>query len=237
MSGAPVTIQLALVSHTNNGKTTLARTLLGADVGQVRDAAHVTALAEAHPLMATQNGDRLVLWDTPGFGDSVRLMKRLAMTGNPIGWFLREVVDRYRDRPFWLSQQALRAARDEADVVLYLVNSTENPGDAGYIAPEMRILDWLGKPVLVLLNQMGPPRPLPEERAELLRWKDFMLEFGRVREVLPLDAFARCWVHERVFYDALGALRAPVLGLGRNQRAPFQAVDGSDGAAVVGCRA
>lgn len=209
MNGAPVTIQLALVSHTNNGKTTLARTLLGADVGEVRDAAHVTTFAESHALMQTQHGDRLVLWDTPGFGDSVRLMKRLAMTGNPLGWFLREVLDRYRDRPFWLSQQALRAARDEADVVLYLVNSTENPGDAGYIPAEMRILDWLGKPVLVLLNQMGPPRPLPEEKAELLRWKDFMLQFGQVREVLPLDAFARCWVHERVFYDALGALVEP----------------------------
>jgi hypothetical protein len=209
MSGAAVTIQLALVSHTNNGKTTLARTLLGTDVGEVRDAAHVTAFAESHALMQTQHGDRLVLWDTPGFGDSVRLMKRLAMTGNPLGWFLREVLDRYRDRPFWLSQQALRAARDEADVVLYLVNSTENPGDAGYIPAEMRILDWLGKPVLVLLNQMGPPRPLPEEHAELLRWKDFMLQFGQVRAVLPLDAFARCWVHERVFYDALGALVPP----------------------------
>ena len=209
MNGAPVTIQLALVSHTNSGKTTLARTLLGSDVGEVRDAAHVTTFASSHALMATQHGDRLVLWDTPGFGDSVRLMKRLAMTGNPLGWFLREVLDRYRDRPFWLSQQALRAARDEADVVLYLVNSTENPGDAGYIPAEMRILDWLGKPVLVLLNQMGPPRPLPEEQAELLRWKDFMLQFGQVREVLPLDAFARCWVHERVFYDALGALVGP----------------------------
>ncbi|WP_374585463.1 DUF3482 domain-containing protein [Pseudoduganella sp.] len=209
MSGPPATIQLALVSHTNNGKTTLARTLLGADVGEVRDAAHVTAFAESHTLMTTQAGDRLLLWDTPGFGDSLRLMKRLAMSGNPIGWFLREVVDRYRDRPFWLSQQALRAARDEADVVLYLVNSTESPGDAGYIPAEMRILDWLGKPVLVLLNQMGPPRPLAEEQAELLRWKDHMLQFGQVREVLPLDAFARCWVHERVFYDALGALVGP----------------------------
>ena len=209
MSAAPVTIQLALVSHTNNGKTTLARTLLGADVGQVRDAAHVTTFAESHMLMATPQGDRLLLWDTPGFGDSLRLMKRLAMAGNPIGWFLREVLDRYRDRPFWLSQQAVRAARDEADIVLYLVNSTENPGDAGYIPAEMRILDWLGKPVLVLLNQMGPPRPLQEEQAELLRWKDFMLQFGQVREVLPLDAFARCWVHERVFYDALGALVGP----------------------------
>jgi Domain of unknown function (DUF3482)/50S ribosome-binding GTPase len=200
------TIQLALISHTNNGKTTLARTLLGADVGEVRDAAHVTALAESHPLLDTPQGDRLLLWDTPGFGDSVRLMKRLAMAGNPIGWFLREVFDRYRDRPFWLSQQALRAARDAADVVLYLVNSAERPEDAGYLPSEMKILEWLDKPVLVLLNQMGPPRPAHEEQAEQQRWRAHLRQFPNVREVLPMDAFARCWVHEAVFYDSIAPL-------------------------------
>jgi hypothetical protein len=209
MNGKPETIQLALISHTNNGKTTLARTLLGADVGEVRDAAHVTVFAESHTLLANQEGDRLMLWDTPGFGDSVRLMKRLAMAGNPIGWFLREVLDRYRDRPFWLSQQALRTARDEADVVLYLVNSAERPEDAGYLAAEMHILAWLGKPVLVLLNQMGAPRPAAEEQGELQRWQEHVRQFPVVRQVLPLDAFARCWVHERVFYEALRLQVAP----------------------------
>ena len=136
MNDAPVKIQFALVSHTNNGKTTLARTLVGVDVGEVRDAAHVTTFAEAHPLQTSPAGDTLLLWDTPGFGDSVRLLKRLSLAGNPIGWFLREVFDRYRDRPFWLSQQALRAAKDAADVVLYLVNSSEDPRDAGYLPAE-----------------------------------------------------------------------------------------------------
>lgn len=205
----PVQIQFALVSHTNNGKTTLARTLLGMDVGQVRDAAHVTLTSDAHPLLTSPAGDALLLWDTPGFGDSVRLLKRLGMADNPIGWFLREVLDRYRDRPFWLSQQALRTARDSADVVLYLVNSAENPGDAGYLAAEMKILQWLDKPVLALLNQMGPPRPAPEEQAELQRWSGHLQAFPIVRQVLALDAFARCWVHERVFYEAVGPLLAP----------------------------
>jgi len=202
----PVDIQFALVSHTNNGKTTLARTLVGVDVGEVRDAAHVTVISEAHVLQTSAAGDRLLLWDTPGFGDSVRLLKRLASSGNPIGWFMREVFDRYRDRPFWLSQQALRAAKDAADVVLYLVNSSEDPRDAGYLAPEMKILEWLGKPVVVLLNQLGPPRPDEQEQAEQARWKDYLDQFGIVRDVLPLDAFARCWVHEDVFYDRVGKL-------------------------------
>ena len=204
MSATPVQIQLALVSHTNNGKTTLARTLLGTDVGEVRDAAHVTLSSDAHPLLTTPAGDALLLWDTPGFGDSVRLLKRLGIADNPIGWFLREVLDRYSDRPFWLSQQALRTARDAADVVLYLVNSAEHPGDAGYLAAEMNILQWLGKPVMVLLNQTGPPRPAPEEQAELMRWRRHLDAFPIVRKVLALDAFARCWVHERVFYEAVG---------------------------------
>ena len=209
MNDAPVQIQLALISHTNNGKTTLARTLLGVDVGEVRDAAHVTVSSDVHPLLSTSAGDTLLLWDTPGFGDSVRLLKRLGMADNPIGWFLREVLDRYRDRPFWLSQQALRTAKDAADVVLYLVNSAENPGDAGYLAAEMKILQWLGKPVVVLLNQTGRPRPAQQEQAELMRWSRHLEGFPIVRQVLALDAFARCWVHERVFYEAIGPLIAP----------------------------
>lgn len=206
MSLTPVQIQFALVSHTNNGKTTLARTLVGMDVGEVRDAAHVTVLAESHVLQATDAGDRLLLWDTPGFGDSVRLLKRLAMSGNPIGWFLREVFDRYRDRPFWLSQQALRTAKDSADLVLYLVNSSEQPRDAGYLPAEMKILEWLGKPVVVLLNQLGPPKSGHDEQAEQTRWRQHLNLYPIVRNVLPLDAFARCWVHEHVFYEAVEPL-------------------------------
>ncbi|MBV7539440.1 GTPase domain-containing protein [Duganella sp. sic0402] len=200
------TIQLALISHTNNGKTTLARTLMGVDVGEVRDAAHVTVHSEPHTLLATAEGDTLQLWDTPGFGDSVRLQKRLAQAGNPIGWFLREMLDRYRDRPFWLSQQALCAARDTADIVLYLVNSAEDPQDAGYVPAEMKILEWLAKPVVVILNQTGRPRPLAEEQADQARWRDHLRQYPAVREVLALDAFARSWVHERVFYASLTGL-------------------------------
>ena len=37
----PVDLSLSLVSHTNVGKTTLARTLLGRDIGEVRDEAQI----------------------------------------------------------------------------------------------------------------------------------------------------------------------------------------------------
>jgi hypothetical protein len=201
-----VAIDLSLISHTNVGKTTLARTLLARGVGEVRDAPHVTDTAEAHVMVETTEGDVLRLWDTPGFGDSARLAKRLQQSGNPIGWFLTEVWDRWRDRPFWSSQQAVRNVRDHADVVLYLVNAAEDPRDAGYVEPEMRILDWIGKPALALLNQAGEPRPRVVERAEEERWRSHLARFGLVREVLTLDAFARCWVQEGTLLRAVEAV-------------------------------
>jgi len=105
-----------------------------------------------------------------------------------------------------VSPASLRAAKEEADVILYLVNSSESPQDAGYLPSEMKILEWLDKPVAVLLNQMGPPRPGTEESGEQQRWRQHLSQFPVVKEVLPLDAFARCWVHEHVFYEAIGRL-------------------------------
>jgi len=197
-------IALSLISHTNAGKTTLARTLLGRDVGVVRDAQHVTQEATPYPLVDTQQGDALVLWDTPGFGDSARLARRLAQQGNPVGWFLSQVWDRFRDRAFFLSQQAVRNVREQADVVLYLVNASEAPEDAGYLAPEMDVLDWIGKPVIVLLNQTGRPRPRDEEQADEARWRDALGPRPTIRAVATLDAFARCWVQEIALFDLVG---------------------------------
>ena len=189
----PRTVNLSLVSHTNAGKTTLVRTLLQQDVGEVRDAAHVTEVATGY-LMLQAGSDTLMLWDTPGFGDTSRLVRRLRLTGNPIGWLLTQVWDRFRDRPLWSSQQAVRNARDEADVILYLVNASEDPAGAAYVPLEMEVLAWIGKPVLLLLNQTGPPSPDTEADEE--RWSRHLAEFSIVRGAITLDAFARCWVQE-----------------------------------------
>jgi GTPase Era involved in 16S rRNA processing len=152
------TVNLSLISHTNAGKTTLARTILQQDVGEVRDAAHVTQLATGY-IMVQAGDDTLMLWDTPGFGDTARLVSRLRLSGNPIGWLLGQVWDRFRDKPLWSSQQAVRNARDEADVILYLVNASEDPVGAAYVPLEMEVLSFIGKPVVLLLNRPGPRQP------------------------------------------------------------------------------
>ncbi len=188
-------VVLSLVSHTNAGKTTLTRTLLRRDVGEVRDAPHVTLFNEEHTLLRLPSAE-LRLWDTPGFGDSARLLKRLRRERNALIWFVSQTWDRITDRPLWCSQQALKNVRELADVVLYLVNAAEPPGSAGYLAAEMEILGWVGKPVVVLLNQLGAPRALEDELREVDAWREELRRWDVVRSVISLDAFTQCWVQE-----------------------------------------
>ena len=208
------TIALSLVAHTNVGKTTLARTLLGRDIGEVRDAEHVTHTAERHVLVESEYQgvlERLELWDTPGFGDSELLAKRMSQSGNPMGWFLSEVWDRLQNRAFWYSQRAVRHMLDESDVVLYLVNASEKPAKnldlLTYLDAELKVLDLIGKPVVVLLNQVadhnGVPTTPEAAEAELQRWKARVSEAKTVKDVLLLDAFTRCWVQEGRLLEAV----------------------------------
>lgn len=210
-------IALSLIAHTNAGKTTLARTLLQRDVGEVRDAPHVTEFSEDHLLLASPAGDELRLWDTPGLGDSVRLMRRLHLQGRALGWFMTEVWDRWRDRSFWSTQQALRHVREQSHVVLYLVNAAESPEAALYIEAEMELLAWLDKPLLVLLNQLGPPRAPAAEAQDVARWQRHVQGLRAGVQVLPLDAFARCWVQELTLLRAAQSLLdgAPAQAMGR----------------------
>lgn len=190
------TITLSLISHTNVGKTTLARTLLGKDIGDVRDDTHVTDMNEVHVMLETEEGFVLKLWDTPGFGNSARLLNRLKDIPRPTGWFHEEVWDRFKNKTEWCNKQAIQNVSEEADVVLYLVNASENPAEAGYVDCEMEILEWLSKPVIVLLNQVGPPREAEIEAEEEKLWECKLQRFEVVKFVMSLDAFGRCWVQE-----------------------------------------
>ena len=203
-------VNLSLISHTNAGKTTLARTLLRRDVGEVRDAPHVTTEVTAYELIATAQGDLLQLWDTPGFSGTERLATRLRQTANPVGWIMSQVWDRITDRDFFLSQRAVRNVRDTTDVVLYVVDASEDPATASYLDAEMRILGWIGKPVLVLLNQIGARHGAALEKdARVQAWQEHLGRYPWVRAVLGFDAFARCWVQEHTLLEQIAVLLPP----------------------------
>ena len=200
------TVGVGLISHTNAGKTTLARTLLRSDIGEIGDRAHVTDVSERHVLIESAQGDVLELWDTPGFGDSARLYQRLKGQADPIGWALTQLWDRYADRPFWSGQKALVSARQACDVILYVVNASELPEDARYVETEMKILDWLGKPVILVLNQVGPLRSQARSEAEVALWRSHLAAHSCVRGALSLDAFGRCWVQEDRLFALIESL-------------------------------
>jgi Domain of unknown function (DUF3482)/50S ribosome-binding GTPase len=209
MSAQKYQIALSLISHTNIGKTTLARTLLRKDIGLVADRAHVTLDNQKYTVLETGAGESLQLWDTPGFPNCRKILSRLQGTKNPIFRILTEVWDRFRDRPSWCAQQAVLNVQQDADVVLYLVNAAEEPNMAGYIAPELQLLEWIGKPVIVLLNQTGPPKDREEQQRLEQPWKDYFARYGFVRGVHSLDAFSRCWVQEGILFETIQSLLPP----------------------------
>ena len=199
-------IALSLVSHTNVGKTTLARTLLRRDIGEVRDAEHVTHTAEHHVLLEAvheQTLEQLTLWDTPGFGDSERIAKRMAQAGNPIAWFMSEVWDRFQNRDFWYSQRAVRHMVEASDVILYLINASAMASELNYLDAELKVLDLIDKPVVVILNHVEKKPELDQSAIDMQFWRDRTSQSQRVVDVLVLDAFTRCWVQEGGLMQAI----------------------------------
>ena len=192
-------IAISLAGHTNLGKTTLARTLLRRDIGVVEDRPHVTDLADGHRL-AGDDAAEILLWDLPGFGDSVKLRQRLEKTGF-LGW-LAQTFDRFRDRPLWCAQQSLKNAREQADIVLYLADAQADPFVSPEVPAELAALAWTNKPVVLVLNQAGLPDTARDE-ALIGRWREAMGHEHPPAAAFVLDGWSRCWVQEIQFLRSL----------------------------------
>jgi len=203
-SSAAKEINIMLVSHTNVGKTTLVRTLLGKDVGDVKDAPDITEATIAYDLVVDPVHGALRLWDTPGFGDSFRLAKRLRQKSGFISWIVREFWDRYRNPRLWRNQLVALDLRTRASVILYMVNSMERPVDAIYVEQELKVLEWIGKPVLAILNQNGDPKHVDQESANIVEWRNNLAGYPVVSKTLSLDSYTRCWLQELALIDEIG---------------------------------
>lgn len=212
-------IVLSLISHTNVGKTALARTLLREDVGEVKDSAHVTIIPEAYTLIE-RDGLIARIWDTPGFGSNLaKLAKRLRSSDNPVGWILHQVWDRAADKSLWCSQEAIRNVQSDADVVLYLVDASQSPESISYVDLEIEVIEWIKKPVVVFLNQTGEPNAEKDLKNESA-WREHLAKFEIVKSVSTLDAFTRSWTQEHhILEKAAGVLE------GKKQKAAFKLRD------------
>ena len=199
-------IGIFLVAHTNVGKTSLLRTLLGEDVGEIDDAPDVTKATLAYDLFVEQDLGALRLWDTPGFSDSFRLAKRLRQEHRWLAWGIREIWDRAFNRKLWQCQRLALDLRARADVILYPVNMQERPFEAVYVAPELQVLAWVGKPVLAILNQIGGSNGHVSDAERAVEWRTHLSNFPAVSGIANLDAYTRCWVQEVSLFDKIGHL-------------------------------
>jgi hypothetical protein len=190
---AGTTLRLAVVGHTNAGKTSLLRTLMRADdFGCVSRRPATTRQAEA-AILALGDGHALELVDTPGFEDSATLLDAVLAQRRAPRDSGRELLRRFLATPeagAALAQEA-KALRQllECELALLVVDAREPL--LGKYLDEFRLVGLLGLPCLIVLNFTASPTAAPA------RWRDAARESG-LPHVTSFDT---------VVFDAAGEQR------------------------------
>lgn len=165
-------LKVAVVGHTNTGKTSLLRTLTR-DVafGEVSNRPATTRDVEAVMLMV--DGEPAIeLFDTPGLEDSSGLLERLDELRqrqgvdwtDAIGLFLESEKEQVG---FGQEAKVLRRVID-CDVALYVIDARDRIH--GKHKDELEILGRCARPILPVLNFVAAPDADPEAwRAHLAR--------------------------------------------------------------------
>ena len=195
-------IRVAVVGHTNTGKTSLIRTLMRDDrFGEINDAAGTTRYVEKSSIFA---GDEevLILFDTPGFEDSSALLQQLddlektleaRLPADVLRAFI-EQADRFPD--FVQETKVLRQAIN-SDVLLYIIDVREPL--LGKYRDEVEILSKAGKPILPVFNFIAG------NSEALARWREQMAQFN-LHAALEFDSVAFDFEAEKRLYQKLQSL-------------------------------
>ncbi|MFA5520832.1 MAG: DUF3482 domain-containing protein [Castellaniella sp.] len=198
-----IPLRLAVVGHTNTGKTSLLRTLLrNPHFGEVRDEAGTTRHVESARLMV--DGQVIMeLFDTPGLEDSMALLDALESQFAGDG--------RRRDGPdmiaaFLDSPQARGRFEQEARVLrtllgcdagLYVIDARD-PVLAKH-RDELRLLSYCGRPVLPSLNFTREPGH------QIEAWREALARLG-LHVIVEFDTVAPALDGEQQLYERLSVL-------------------------------
>ena len=179
-------LRLAVVGHTNTGKTSLLQTLLRRrDFGEVSASGGTTRAVEAGEVVDDE-GTIAVLLDTPGFEESDRLRDAIESARTDRYDDPRTLLDRFLASPaasdeddLGLEAASVRAALD-ADVLLYAIDAR---GDSKpRHLDELAVLAATARPLVPVLNYAARPE------AHAARWR---------------SACARQGLHATVAFDAV----------------------------------
>lgn len=195
-------IKVALVGHTNTGKTSLLRTLTrDTTFGEVADRPGTTRHVEGARLRL--DGRAVLEWfDTPGMEDSIALLEyleRLDAPGERLDGPAR--IRRFLDTPeaHGRYEQEARVLNKmlDCDAALYVIDARDPV--LGKHRDELAILAACGRPLLPVLNFVNAPAHRADE------WRGAMARLG-LHAVVEFDTVAPPLDGEQQLYAKLGVL-------------------------------
>lgn len=195
-----MTIKMAVVGHTNTGKTSLIRTLLrSSDFGEVQDRAGTTRHAES-ALIPIDDHTGIELVDTPGLEDSSafrRYLESLRQDDFNQRTALEECIAQESSTPEF--EQEIKVVRQalQSHLLLYVIDCRE-PVFAKYL-DEIAVLQMAAIPILPVLNFIYTPESSVE------KWRDRLAELGLHAHV-AFDTVAYDFEAEKRLYQKLQTL-------------------------------
>lgn len=191
---------IAVVGHTNTGKTSLLRTLArDPRFGEVDDRPATTQSVQAIDLLDA-DGVAIRLFDTPGLEDALSLAallhKEMAPGDDPVPHIRRFVEGDHGNGRFEQEARVLRQML-HSDAALYVIDARE-PVLPKHRA-ELRLLAECGRPILPLLNFVAVDGANPDA------WRSQLAHSG-LHWVTAFDTVVFDFDAEVRVFDALAAL-------------------------------
>lgn len=203
MNRADRPLRIAVVGHTNTGKTSLLRTLTrDRRFGEVSFRPGTTRHVEMARLRVDDR-EVLELYDTPGLEDPIALLETMEDTATAaevrmdgparIGRFLESEAAAGR---FEQEAKVLRQLL-QSDAAFYVIDARDPV--LGKYRDELALLAWCGVPLLPLLNFVADPR------ADEAAWRDTLARAG-LHAIVRFDTVAPGLGSERLLYEKLATL-------------------------------
>ncbi|CAB3941791.1 GTPase Der [Achromobacter insolitus] len=203
-------IKIAVVGHTNTGKTSLLRTLTrDTTFGEVADSPGTTRHVEGARLRL--EGRAVLEWfDTPGMEDSISLLEYLEKLDSPQERLdgparIRCFLDTPEAHGRYEQEARVLAKMLDCDAALYVIDARDPV--LGKHRDELAILAACGRPLLPVLNFVNAPAHRADE------WRAAMARLG-LHAVVEFDTVAPPLDGEQQLYAKLGVLldrHAPAL--------------------------